>query len=212
MRSSLLLGVLLCLVALCASQQTFDGLWTTAQIPGTFAPHPDDTDSGDFAAAYWGLSFYMNVTPDASLMFADHVDGTENGNNTDYVVSLESWPQVYTFVPNTLTFRLSINDGATPSYGDADIVWSPAFQLVTVTALDMSAMTRDPIWRFNMTTYDLIQPTEFDVALGVTVECLDDGDACTGITDEFNENITNFYEPELRMMISSASHHVHCNY
>ncbi len=191
MKGLLILGLLFCLLAAAAGQ---DFSWDAAQIPGSFVPNPDE----DYA--YWGLSFYMNVTPDATFLFPLHADDTENGNNTDYIYSLESWPQVYTFSPSSITFRLAINNGAEMPYADEDLVWTPAFQLVIVTALDMSAMTRDPIWRFNVSAGSE-QPTEFDVSLGLTLECEDDaGDPCTGIVD-YSENITGFYEPELRKIL-----------
>ncbi len=147
----------------------------------------------------------MNVTPDTSFMFADHADGSQNGNNTEYAISLTTYPEVYTFSPSSLTFALSINEGAIAPYTDDDIVWSPAYQLVTVTALDMSAITRDPIWQFNRTNTSPLQPTDFDIELGVIMECLDDGDPCDNV-DIYNETI-DFYSPELRKICNCFFHH-----
>ncbi len=189
MKGLLLLGFLFCLV-LCCEGGVPEQKWEYSVIPGSSLPNSD--------VAFWGLSFYLNVTLDDDFLFGEHADGSENGNNTDYVFTLSTSPQVYTLSPSSLTFRLSINEGATPPYTDVDIVWSPAFQLVTVNALDMSAITRDPIWQFNRTTY-AIQPTDLDIDLRIITECLDDGDPCNNIDDR--NTTVKFFSPELRKIL-----------
>ncbi len=202
MKGLLLLGFLFCLV-LCCEGGTPENRWTSAVIPGSSLPNPDDNDG----LVFWGLSFYLNVTLYDDFVFPDHRSNDENGNNTDYVVTLSTLPQVYTLSPSSLTFRLSIVEGATPPYSDNDMVFSPAFQLVTVTALDMSAITRDPIWRFNKTNTYPVQPTDLDIELNVIIECLDDGDPCDNI-DDYN-NTVDFYSPELRKILHFCTCFVH---
>ncbi len=179
------------LLALCSAQVL---TWEAEEVPGSAAPVPNSSTD----AAFWGLPLSLNFTPSYEMLFTEHISTTD-GNNTDYVVSLRHIPGAYTFTPSELTFRLTLNEGASADFDDdTKITWTPPFALVTAYALNMAAsIDGNPLWNFNITAGSVTCPAMHYSELELSFDCLDDaGDSCSGVVNTAH-NVT-FHPVQMR--------------
>lgn len=191
-----LFAALLLLVLLVGS--AYAGLsYETENVPGSNLQN--DWENGD--DLWWGLSVYLNVTPEWDDLLSDN--GTNN-NNTDYRWSFTSFPGVLAFSPSSVTFRVTIEEGADTIDGAEDVTFTPAWQLVRFWPVNMNASLEDPIWSFNLTD-GLVVPQHpdlgADVSLSWTQECFSGANPCVDIESVINQNETDFVRPKLRKWI-----------